>query len=121
MTRRGYATFSLGVLLVLAIMAAWVATGHGFPGGSIYRRMTGAEGPTGGLTRAMRSMLHGNFAGGVERHPSAPWIFAYLIGQLSWRGFVLVRRPEPHPVWIIDLVASMVLFAAAIYVPYWRR
>jgi hypothetical protein len=120
-SRRGYAWFCLCVLVVLGVMVAWVATGHGFPGGSIHRRMTGAEGPTGGLTRAMRSMLHADFEGGAARHAAAPWVFLYLIAQLGWRGFVVVRRPAPARLWIIDLVASMMLFAAAIYVPWWLR
>jgi hypothetical protein len=120
-THRGYARFSLGVLLVLGGMAAWVAAGHGFPGGSIYRRMTGAEGPTGGLTTAMRAMLRGDVADGAARHPAAPWMFAYLIAQLGWRAIVIVRRPSPDRLWVADLVASLVLFAAAIYVPWLVR
>ena len=113
----GYARFSLGVLIVLAVMAAWVAAGHGVPGGSILRRTTGREGRTGGLTTAMRHMLRGDLAGGAARHPSAPWMFAYLIAQLGWRAFVVGRRPDPARLWVADLVASLVLFAAAIYLP----
>lgn len=121
MTRRGYARFSLVVLLVLGGMAAWVAAGQGFPGGSAYRRMTGAEGPTGGLTTAMRAMLRGGFADGAGRHPAAPWMFAYLLAQLGWRAIVIARRPCPDRLWVADLVASLLLFAAAIYIPWLAR
>lgn len=103
-------------------MMAWVALGHGFPGGSILRRTTGREGPTGGLTTAMRAMLHGDFAAGRARHAAAPWMFAYTLGQLGWRGIVVLGRPRlPEYTWVIDLIASLVLFAAAIYIPWWTR
>jgi hypothetical protein len=118
-TRAGYARFSLGVLLVLAVMAGWVALGHGFPGGSALRRATGEEGPTGGLTTAMRMMLRGHWAAGRARHAAAPWMFAYLLAQLAWRGLVVWRRPAPARLWVVDLVASLALFAAAIYGPWW--
>jgi len=117
--RAGYARFSLIVGLVLLAMSAWVALGHGFPGGSAFRRVTGEEGPTGGLTTAMRMMLRGDLAAGARRHPAAPWMLAYLVGQLAWRGFVVWRRPRPDRLWIADLVVSLLLFAAAIYVPWW--
>ena len=120
-TRASYARFSLGVLLVLVVMAGWVAAGHGFPGGSILRRTTGAEGPTGGLTTAMRAMLRGDFAIGAARHDAAPVVLAYLVAQLGWRGVVVWRRPDPRRLWVIDLVASLLLFAAAIYVPWLLR
>lgn len=121
MTRRGYAGFSLAVLLVLVAMSAWVAAGYGFPGGSIHRRMTGEEGPTGGLTTAMRAMLRGDFAAGAARHPAAPWMLAYLGAQLVWRAVLVVRRPHPDRLWVVDLVASVALFAAAIYLPWLMR
>lgn len=120
-SRRGYARFSLGVLIVLVVMAAWVAAGHGFPGGSILRRATGQEGPTGGLTTAMRRLLRGDLAGGAARHPAAPWVFAYLIAQLSWRAVVVWRRPEPARLWLLDLSLSLGSFAATIYLPWWTR
>ena len=119
--RRGYARFSLVVLVVLAAMAAWVAAGHGFPGGSILRRTTGIEGPTGGLTTAMRRLLRGDLVGGAARHRAALWMFVYLVTQLGWRAFVVWRRPDPTRLWVIDLVVSLLLFAAAIYVPWWTR
>lgn len=119
---RGYAKVSLGIGVVLVGMAVWVAAGYGFPGGSVYRRVTGEEGPTGGLTTAMREMLRGDFAAGCARHRAAPWMLAYLLAQLAWRTFVVWRRPRlPERVWVIDLVASMGLFAAAIYIPWWTR
>ncbi len=118
MTRRGYARFSLVVGLVLAGMALWVALGHGFPGGSALRRFTGEEGPTGGLTTAMRMMLRGDFAAGIRRHPAAGWMFAYLVAQLAWRAFVVWRRPDPTRLWVIDLALGLALFAAAIYLPW---
>lgn len=119
--RRGYARFSLGVLVVLAAMALWVAAGHGFPGGSILRRTTGAEGPTGGLTTAMRRVLRGDVAGGAALHNAAPWVFAYLLAQLGWRGLVVWRRPDPTRLWVVDLIVSLGLFAAVIYLPWWLR
>ncbi len=119
--RRGYARFSLVVLVVLVAMAAWVAAGYGFPGGSILRRTTGLEGPTGGLTTAMRRLLRGDFIGAAARHRAALWMFVYLITQIGWRAFIVWRRPDPTRLWIIDLVASLVLFAAAIYLPWWTR
>ncbi|MDB4958234.1 MAG: hypothetical protein JWO36_5803 [Myxococcales bacterium] len=119
--RRGYARFSLGIGIVLLAMTLWVAAGYGFPGGSVLRRTTGVEGPTGGLTTAMRAMLRGDFRGGYVRHHAAPWMFAYLIAQLAWRTIVVVRRPDPKRLWIVDLVASLTLFAAAIYVPWFTR
>jgi hypothetical protein len=66
----------------------------------------------------MRSMLRGDFHAGHALHPAAPWMFAYLIAQLAWRAIVVARRPDPTRLWIIDLVASLALFAAAIYVPW---
>lgn len=117
--RRGYACFSAGVLVVLVAMSAWVATGHGFPGGSILRRTTGREGATGGLTTAMRSLLRGELAGGAARHRAAPWVLAFLVVQLGWRSAVAWRRPDPARLWIADLTLSLVLFAAAIWLPWW--
>ena len=119
--RRGYARFSLVVLVVLVAMAAWVAAGYGFPGGSVLRRATGFEGPTGGLTTAMRRLLRGDLVGGVARHRAAPWMFAYLIAQVGWRAFIVWHRPAPARLWIGDLVVSLTLFAAAIYLPWWTR
>jgi hypothetical protein len=107
---------------VLLAMMAWVALGHGFPGGSVMRRMTGQEGPTGGLTTAMRAMLRGDFAAGRARHGAAPWVFAYTMVQLVWRGVIVLARPRlAAQTWVVDLIASMTLFAACIYVPWWTR
>jgi hypothetical protein len=116
----GYATASAIILATLVIMAAWVAAGHGFPGGSILRRTTGQEGPTGGLTTAMRLCLRGDFARGAAHHRAAPWMFAFLCAQLAWRTVVIVWR-LPSRLWVGDLIASVALFAAAIYVPWWTR
>ena len=103
-------------------MSVWVAAGYGFPGGSVLRRTIGEEGPTGGLTTAMREMLRGNLAAGAARHAAAPWMFAYLIAQLVWRAIVVWRyRALPAWTWIADLIASLALFAAAIYVPWFAR
>jgi uncharacterized membrane protein len=115
----GYAKASLAILAILLGMALWVALGHGFPGGSAYRRATGHEGPTGGLTTAMRMVLHGQFAAGFGRHRAAAPVSAYLAAQLIWRAIIVVVRPRlPARTWIVDLVASLVLFAAAIWVPW---
>lgn len=119
--RRGYFIASAAVLVTLVIMALWVRAGHGFPGGSVLRRTTGEEGPTGRLTRAMKAMLRGRFAEGRAQNPAAPWMFAYLIGQLGWRAALLWWRPLPGRIWIADLIASLALFAAAIYIPWWTR
>jgi len=119
--RASYRRASLIVLVVLGGMAAWVAAGHGFPGGSVLRRTAGQEGPTGGLTTAMRAMLRGDLAAGMARHNAAAPVFAYLVAQLGWRALVAVRPPDPARVWVIDLVASLALFAAAIYVPWLCR
>ena len=103
-------------------MAIWVALGHGFPGGSAYRRATGQEGPTGGLTTAMRMVLRGELAAGFARHRAAAPMGAFLAAQLLWRAIVVGLRPRlPATTWIIDLIASMVLFAAAIYLPWITR
>jgi hypothetical protein len=101
-------------------MAAWVAAGHGFPGGSILRRTTGQEGPTGGLTGTMRMCLHGNFMLAERRHPGTLWMFAFLVAQLAWRAVVCAAR-LPAKLWVGDLVISFVLFAAIIYIPWWLR
>ncbi|MEZ4403053.1 MAG: DUF2752 domain-containing protein [Kofleriaceae bacterium] len=107
------------VLAALAIMTAWVALGHGFPGGSVWRRATGREGPTGGLTTAMRSMVRGDLAAGVARHPAAAPMFAFLVAQVTWRAVMTTWPLDPRRVWVGDLVASLALFAAAIYLPTW--
>jgi hypothetical protein len=85
--------------------------------------MTGQEGPTGGLTTAMRFMLHGDFAEGASRHRATVWVFAFLCAQLAWRSFVVLVRPKlPMPrTWIADLIISFALFGAAIYIPWWTR
>lgn len=119
--RRGYRRASAIVLVALLVMALWVATGHGFPGGSVLRRTTGQEGPTGGLTTAMRAMLQGRFADGMARHGAALPMFAYLIAQVGWRAAVVARPPDPARLWVVDLVASLTLFAAAIYGPWLAR
>jgi hypothetical protein len=119
--RTRYGRVSLGVIIALLVMVAWVAAGHGFPGGSVLRRMTGQEGPTGGMTTAMRAMLRGDFAGGYARHHTAPWMFAFLVAQLVWRTIVIWRRLDPARLWIADLIVSLTLFAAAIYVPWFTR
>ncbi|MCX5741850.1 MAG: hypothetical protein NT062_05035 [Proteobacteria bacterium] len=106
-------------------MAIWVAAGYGFPGGSVWRRGTGQEGPTGGLTTAMRAMLRGQFAVGSARHAAAPFVFAFLVAQLAWRSLIVgvraVSARLPASAWVVDLIASMVLFGAAIWVPWLTR
>jgi len=119
--RRGYATANLVVGLALSTMTMWVASGRGFPGGSLHRRLTGEEGPTGGLTTAVRMMLHGDFELGYAQHRAAPWILLFLIAQLVWRGIAVFRRPDPSKIWVADLVVSVLLFAAAIYIPWLTR
>lgn len=116
---RGYWLASAIILATLVAIAAWVATGHGLPGGSLWRRATGQEGPTGGLTTAMRAMLHGRFAEGMARHPAALPMSLYLLGQITWRGGLLTWRPAARAWWPYDLAGSLALFAAAIYLPYW--
>lgn len=117
---RGYRLACLIVGVALLAIAGYVAAGYGVPGGSIYRRMTGREGPTGGLTTAMRAMLHGHFAAGARRHPSAPYMFAYLCAQVGYRAVVVIGRPRLADwAWLADLIGSLLVFAAAIYVPYW--
>ncbi len=103
-------------------MAIWVALGHGFPGGSVLRRTTGHEGPTGGLTTAMRMVLRGDFGAGFARHRAAAPMSAFLGAQLIWRAIVIrwARRMPAHT-WVVDLIASMLLFAAAIYLPWITR
>lgn len=117
--RAGYRLASVVVLVILLALVAWVATGHGLPGGSSWRRATGQEGPTGGLTTAMRIILRGDVAAGVARHPAALPIFLFLVAQLGWRAAMAVRPIDPARVWVADLVASLGLFAAAIYLPHW--
>jgi hypothetical protein len=102
-------------------MTLWVALGYGFPGGSLHRRLTGEEGPTGGLTTAVRHLLHGEVELGLSQHPAAMWILLYLLAQLLWRGLAFRFRPDPKGIWVVDLVVSLVLFAGAIYVPWWTR
>lgn len=119
--RAGYRLASAIVLVTLLALVAWVAAGHGLPGGSSWRRATGQEGPTGGLTTAMRALLRGDLAAGVARHPAALPIFLFLVAQLLWRAALTVRPVDPARVWVADLVASLGLFAAAIYLPYWLR
>lgn len=117
----GYARVNGAVWLSLSFMTAWVALGHGFPGGSLHRRLTGEEGMTGGLTTAVRHLLRGDFELGMSQHPAALWVLLYLVSQLLWRALALWLRPDPQKIWVLDLVASLVLFAAAIYVPWWTR
>ena len=119
--RRGYVIASAVVGGTLIGMALWVRAGHGFPGGSVLRRTTGEEGPTGHLTRAMKAMLRGNLAEGRAQNAAAPWMFAYLLAQIAWRGVLVAWRPLPDRIWLADLIASLLLFAAAIYIPWWTR
>lgn len=119
--KRGYARFNLAIWISLSFMTLWVALGYGFPGGSLHRRLTGEEGPTGGLTTAVRHILHGDFDLGMSKHPAALWIVIYLAGQLLWRGMALRIRPAPQKIWVVDLVVSILLFGAAIYIPWWTR
>lgn len=119
---RGYRLACLIILVVLAALAIYVASGGGLPGGSFLRRKTGIEGPTGGLTTAMRAMLRGHFAQGAHRHAAAPFVFAFLALQLAYRAFVAVAAPRlPKSTWVVDLIASFALFGAAIYVPWFAR
>ncbi len=119
--RLAYSKVNATIGLSLTLMSLWVALGHGFPGGSLHRRLTGEEGPTGGLTTAVRHLLHGDFELGMAQHSAAVWVVLYLLAQLTWRAAALWLRPAPKNVWVIDLVVSLVLFAAAIYVPWWTR
>lgn len=117
--RAGYRPASVIVLCTLLAIVAWVAAGHGLPGGSSWRRATGQEGPTGGLTTAMRAILRGDLGAGLARHPAALPISLFLVAQLLWRAAMAVRPVDPARVWVADLVASLGLFAAAIYLPSW--
>ena len=123
MLRSGYSKFSFGVLIALSAMIIWVAAGYGFPGGSVFRRIVGQEGPTGGLTTAMREVLRGRFSAGFARQRAAPWVSACLIGQIGWRVVVVCKwSPNwPKRIWIVDLVVSLLSFAAAIWLPWWSR
>lgn len=114
----GYVLASAVVLSVLVVLSVWVGLGHGFPGGSVLRRGTGLEGPTGGLTTAMRMMLRGDFAQGAARHPAAAAMLAYLGSQIGWRTCVVLWRPAAPRVWSIDLTLSLVLLGGVIYVPW---
>jgi hypothetical protein len=123
---RGYRLACLIILGALVALCIYVAAGYGLPGGSIYRRMTGREGPTGGLTTAMRFMLRGELSRGARAHAAAPFVFAWLVLQVVFRALVLLvyRKPEarsPRPYWLIDVIGSILLFAAAIYIPWLAR
>jgi hypothetical protein len=117
--RTGYALTNLIVAATLVAVCGYVAAGWGVPGGSIYRRMTGTEAITGGLTSAMRSLLQGRISEGLSKHRSAGWLGLYLIVQVVWRITAVVGNLKAYPIWIYDLAISLILFAATIYLPSW--
>jgi hypothetical protein len=116
-SRTGYAQANAIVAMLIVVACSWVALGYGFPGGSLYRRLTGAEGLTGGLTTAMRKLLRGDISDGIHRHRCALWLSLFLLAQLSWRGFAAFRNIKAGRIWVADLTISLVIFAAVIYLP----
>ena len=107
----------------------WVALGYSLmPGGSgtrlIQNRGMRVEGPTGGLTRSMRHYLRFDYlrmdeeswAQRRHQHPSAPWLKTLLILQILWR-LSLILAPYPRRWWVMDTIASLVIFALVLWIP----
>jgi hypothetical protein len=85
----------------------------------VLKALTGWPCPTCGLTRAICSALHGDFAGSLAFHPAGLLVLATLVGWLAW---LVVEAWRGEPLWETGrapLGRSAGYATAAVSVVFW--
>lgn len=96
---RAWGMAGAGMLVAGLLLAAWTPPDSAAWTTCAFRRLTGLECATCGMTRALSALAHGDLAGSLARHPlAAPlaaeaallWLLAPLALHRGWR---------PRPAW----------------------
>jgi len=85
----------------------------------VLKSITGWPCPTCGLTRAVCSALHGDFAGSLAFHPAGLIVLALLVGWLVWS---LLEAWRGRPLWETGrgrAVRAAGYLAAAVSIVFW--
>lgn len=69
-----------------------------------------------GMSRSFVSMAHGNFANAFEFHHLGPVVFAYVVLQIPYRIWAIVRFPGKTRVLTRIMAAGGILLLLAIFI-----
>lgn len=125
---RRYAIVNTLVLLLLLLAAVALQLpqveedgvsicGWRFPETCAYRRRFGRPCLGCGLTRSVLLAARGEWHASLAAHPVGVWLCGYMAGQMATRIVLLAVRPRRLQVPYVDLILSLILFFAAVYVP----